>query len=189
MSDFESVLILARHVLLFALVIACAYTDIARSKVYSSLTIPAIILGLAINAALDIHSGGAGHFGQALAGLAIGGGIFGVVYLMKGIGGGDVILMAAIGALAARWQMTLLTAFYAAVVGAVIGVAFLIWKKRLTVGLKRSLMLLVTFGRKPAREELKLEETFPYAAAIAVGAMWAWFEFYMGMFSLGAVFI
>lgn len=189
MSEVEGMLHLARHVLLLALVIVCAYTDIARGKVYSFLTAPAIVIGFLLSMSLDILGGEGSQLVASLQALAIGVGIFGVVYLMRGIGGGDVVLMGAIGALAANWRMTLLAAFYAAVVGAVIGVGFLVWKKRLGEGLKQSFRLLVTFGRKPGREELKLEETFPYATAIAIGAVWAWFEFYAGVFHLGAAMI
>jgi prepilin peptidase CpaA len=172
----EKVLELARHALLLATAIACAYTDVARGRIYNAVTLPALFLGFALSIIWDGLAVGSPNLkGSALA-LVAGGGLFGLVYLMRGMGAGDVKLMAAIGAICAEWRFALLAAFYSALVGAVIGAGYLVWRGRLGGGLKRSLRLLVSFGRKPGTTGLTLEETFPYGLAIAAGTMWAWVE-------------
>jgi len=178
----------ARHIPLAATAILCAYTDIARGKIYNVVTLPVLVYGLALALAVGglggtsaVDAAGRAHriagLSEALTACVLGLAVFGVVYLMGGLGGGDVKLMAAIGALAADWRFVLFAAFYGALVGAVIGVAFLIWRGQFLAGLKRSLLLFVTLGRRPGREELSLEQTFPYGLAIAIGCLWAMYGF------------
>ena len=198
----ETILGLSRHGLLLVTVIACAYTDTARGRIYNVATIPALLLGLGISILLDSFTPGNKQIlGSALALLA-GGGIFGLAYLMRGMGAGDVKMMAAIGAISADWRFALLAAFYSALVGAAIGIGILIWRGRLWSGLKRSGRLLVTFGRNPGAASPKADsqgaavaqadaqggavavspETFPYGIAIAAGTMWAWVQVYRLIF-------
>ncbi len=184
----EKILELSRHGLLLITVITCAYTDTARGKIYNVVTIPALLLGFAVSLLLDSFAPGNRHLLDSALGLAAGGGLFGLVYLMRGMGGGDVKMMAAIGAISADWRFAVLAAFYSALVGAVIGIGILIWRGDLWAGLKRSGRLLITFGRgssapaatadAQASATIVAAETFPYGIAIAAGTMWAWVEVY-----------
>jgi prepilin peptidase CpaA len=74
--------------------LAAAVTDVLRFKVHNVLTLPLLTAGLAYAAA----TGGWGGFLASLAGALLGFGVLFGFYLMGGMGGGDVKLLAAIGA-------------------------------------------------------------------------------------------
>lgn len=80
-------------VVLAAVVIAVV-TDLRSFKIYNALTLPLIVSGLAYH---GITSGFAG-LADGAAGMAVGFGVFFAVFLLGGMGGGDVKLMAGIGA-------------------------------------------------------------------------------------------
>ena len=174
--------LIARHIPLLGVVIVCAYTDLAYGRIFNSVTFGAIVYGLAVATML----GGVNGLTAGLLAIGIALCLFGPVYLMKGIGAGDVKLIAAVGAMCASWRFVLFAGFYSALVGAVIGVGFLIWRGRLLDGLKRSAVLMGTLGRKPAREHLSYEDTFPYGLAIAIGTLWAFHGFVMAASAVGA---
>ena len=166
-----------RQCALLAMLVVCAYTDLAKGKIYNVVTLTGLFLGFAISFALDgLQSGNHQIVGSLYAALLGGGALF-VIYLFGGFGAGDVKLMAAIGALIARPQFVIWALVYTAVIGAAISIGMLVWKGRLLDGLKRSFRLLVTF-RRGAREIEKREELFlPYGFAISAGTMWAWMTF------------
>ncbi len=172
--------------LLLVVLGVAVYTDLTAGKVYNWCTLPAIGLGLLIN-----YVAGAGVPAQgpvqrvlgapllsSLAGLALGLGIFGTAYLLHVLGGGDVKLMAAVGAIQG-WRFLLSTAVFTACIGALMGVAVLVWRGRLLQGLKSSVEALVTPRRfKKRREEspddLPEMTTIPYTWAIAGGSIITW---------------
>jgi prepilin peptidase CpaA len=167
---------IARDVALFGVVITCAYTDLARGRIYNVCTLGGLAVGVALGIVRDGPTGGYEHLFGSLLAAALATGIFGAVYLMHGIGGGDVKMMAAIGAIVGDWRFVLTACFTSALVGAAIGVAYLIWRGRLWSGVKSSGKLLISFGRKRDDAKLTREETFPYGVAIGAGTVWAWFE-------------
>ena len=187
-------IILARHVCLLALAVTCAYTDLARGKLYNVVTLGGLAIGLALACVLDATSSGTNfHFPvstylvRAALGAALGGGVLFLLYLAGGFDAGDVKMMAAAGALGtptiARsgpvepfYAFILWALFYTALVGAVIGVGLLIWRGRLRQGLKDSFRAMARF-RKVRREAISPDATMPYGLAIAIGVMWAWLEF------------
>ncbi len=179
-------------VLLLTLGVAL-YTDLTRGKVYDWLTVPAIGLGLLVNffaGGVDTAQGNrlAGFLGQpfmaSLAGLALALGIFGLAYLLHMLGGGDVKLLAAVGALMG-WRFFLEAAILTACVGAVIAVGVLIWRGRLIEGLKSSLLALVAPRRFTRRQQSAPPGaaemiTIPYSVAIVIGTVAAWLLSSMG---------
>src|SRR6476659_7129766 len=80
-------------VVLIAAIVA-ALTDVVKFKVYNFLTVPLMIAGLVYH---GFTGGPSALVGSAL-GLLLGGGLLMIFFLMGGMGGGDVKLMAAIGA-------------------------------------------------------------------------------------------
>src|SRR3954447_22625979 len=84
-----------RDITLILLVTATALFDLRSGKIPNALTYPACIFGLG----LSIAEGGGLGLTNSLAGLAVGFLPFFVLYLSGGLGGGDVKLMAAVGAL------------------------------------------------------------------------------------------
>ncbi len=159
--------------LLFAALIISAYTDIARGKIYNWCTYPAILLGLAGHCLISSQAGSLSGLLWSVLGLAAGIGIFFLPYYFGLVGGGDVKLMGAIGALQGL-NFVILSAFLSAVVGAIFGISILIWKGRLcgALGNLGGAML------KPwkLKEKESADDThLPYGLAIALGTFWAWF--------------
>ncbi|WP_051310040.1 A24 family peptidase [Desulfogranum japonicum] len=77
-------------------VIACAViTDVWKGKIYNWLTLPALVMGLGL---AGIQQGWTG-LGLSFLGLLIGGGLPLIPFCLGALGGGDVKLFAAIGAL------------------------------------------------------------------------------------------
>jgi prepilin peptidase CpaA len=166
----------------FGLVISSAYTDMTRHRVYNWITIPAILIGFGLNFAVATYGRGSADFSQSLLGFAIGFGVFFTAYIFGGVGGGDVKLMAAIGALMG-FPFIVSTIFWSALVGSGMALGYLIWKGRLLKGLKSSLRLMFTFRKKAETAEggegVAGKIKIPYGLAIALGSTWAWLLYFV----------
>ena len=172
---------LTRHVGLLALAVLCVYTDLARGKLYNWITYGGLALGLSTAYILDAYNPGYHHITAAALAAAVGGGILFLIYLTGGLGAGDVKFMAAVGALSPYIRdrigslgFMMVALMYAALVGAGIALAVLIWKRRLLQGLRDSLRTLFTFRAPKSDSAISL--TIPYGVAIGIGVMWAWAE-------------
>jgi prepilin peptidase CpaA len=153
-------------------------TDLRSRLIYNLVTVPTLVIALALRAAL-VGWRGAGvesaPFGllPGLVGLVCGGLIFYVMYLVGGMGGGDVKLMAAVGA-ALGFPVVLYALMFTALVGGLMAVLLLLWQGSL-------LETFVGMGKKIAEVlHLKREEGpkppakyVPYGVAIALGSIWA----------------
>jgi prepilin peptidase CpaA len=95
----------------------------------------------------------------ALAGTAAGFAVFLIFYLLGGMGGGDVKLMAGFGALLGAGRL-LEAALWTAGIGGIMALAVLGWK-----ALRRSASAPGTLSA----EERQREASIPYAPAIALG--------------------
>ncbi len=171
MIALDPVLLLAG--LLFAALVVSAYTDIARGKVYNWCTYPAILVGLVVHGLVGYHFGNWLSLNLGLLGLVIGAGLFFLPYRFGLVGGGDVKLMGAVGALQGP-NFVILSAFLSAVVGAIFGLSILIWKGRFREGMWN----LGSAALKPwkLKEKAAVDDTrLPYGLAIALGTFWAWF--------------
>jgi len=185
--SYSDAIALSRDCVLLVVLGVAVYTDLTRGKVYNWCTIPAIVFGLCLAFVAGALQEGQGHalarflgapFVDALFGLALALGVFGVAYLLHAIGGGDLKLMGAVGALMG-WRFFLHAAIWTACAGAVVAVGVLIWRGRLKEGVKSSLMALFTPRRfRKRRQALPADApelmTVPYAAAIAAGTLIAW---------------
>jgi prepilin peptidase CpaA len=99
----------------------CAATDVRTGKIYNAVTYPAVAAGLAAAAAgggPDVHS--------ALLGLLAGGLPLYLMFAFRWMGGGDVKLMAAVGAIKG-FPFALTALFYSIFVGGVCAAVLLIW--------------------------------------------------------------
>src|SRR6187200_955437 len=83
-------------------VLIAAFTDLWKFKVHNKLTLPLLVSGLAYHTAMDGWSG----LGMSAVGALFGFAILISFYVLGGMGGGDVKLMAAIGAWLG-WPLTL----------------------------------------------------------------------------------
>jgi prepilin peptidase CpaA len=93
---------------------------------------------------------------DALGGAAVGFAVFLIFYLMGGMGGGDVKLMAGFGALLGL-PGVLWAALWTAAIGGLLAVGAVAWK---------SIARMIRADQKPAGER---QESIPYAPAITLG--------------------
>jgi prepilin peptidase CpaA len=132
------------------------WQDLARHRIPNVLT----ITGFAAALALRALEGGMPGIVSALAGAGVGLVCFLPLYFAKGMGAGDVKLMAAAGAFLGP-----VAAFLAALVsltaGAVLALVVVVWR--------RAEMRSQAAGVAPTAPLRK--ERFPYAAAIAAGVL------------------
>jgi len=174
---------IARHCLLFAVLIVCVYTDLARGKIYNWCTLPAILAGLLVNYVLGglLDGGWAGaNLGSSALGLAIGGVILGWPYLRGSIAAGDVKLMLAVGAIGGMHRFFLLYAFlYSALIGALMALLALLWHGKLWEGVKGAVRFTFSTGRVDGASgeggPPGSGVTVPYGFAISVGSVIAWY--------------
>jgi len=161
--------LLAVHSLLLLILIAAAVTDIRSGKVYNVLTYSAVLAGLALNATVGIG------LSAALLGLATGFVPMFVIYLAGGLGGGDVKLMAAVGAFLGAYP-TLFALLYTCLIGGILAFTVLLWKEGFTGAWMR-------VRHKTAAAAPR----FPFAVAIVLGTAWVLVEGHLGMSALDAL--
>lgn len=162
-----------RLVLAFVLV-AAVVTDLGRGRIPNLLTYPAAAAGLALAAVV----GGAGALGGAAAGAAVGFFAFFAIFMFGGVKGGDVKLMAAIGALVG-WPQVLGAMFHGVLVGGFLSLAVMIWHGTLLRSVRNVLVTAATTVL-PGFERVPLDPAnsrgVPYGVALALGTAWSLVE-------------
>ena len=150
-----------------------AITDLTTSKVYNVLTIPMVITGLVY------HSFTAGMIGFASSflGLIIGFGLVLLPFVMGGMGGGDVKLLAGIGA----WvgvPAILYVFIVAGLMAGVCAIVILLWQKRSVVRLAGDVRMMwyqfTSLGQQTATEgwaEHRVVQTQPRRTVIPFGIL------------------
>lgn len=153
--------LIPNFVLMGALAIAVT-TDIRARRIPNALTFPVLGLGFLLNA-LTSHSDGLVLSAQgALLGLAI----MLPFHVLRGLGAGDVKLVAAIGALKGP-EFVIYTFAWAAIFGGALALFGLIRSRR--VGLAFSHLVFFRFFPRPDGTFISAGR-LPYAPAIALGA-------------------
>jgi prepilin peptidase CpaA len=155
--------------LLFILAV-CLVTDIKERKIYNKVTFP----GLGI--ALFWHSAAGGWHGFwfSFLGFLVGFSILLVPYLLGGMGAGDVKLMAVIGAMKGA-AFALATAVYMGLLGGVLALGFLLWRKGIWSDVKYAFYWMGSLqcGLKlpVCINKQHFKKTYPYGVAIVGGAL------------------
>jgi prepilin peptidase CpaA len=155
--------------LLVVILVICLITDLKYRKIYNKVVFPSLIIALVLNLYFD---GWVGLL-NSIEGFFIGLGLLLIPYLMGGMGAGDVKLLALVGALKGT-AFVLFTAVYMALLGGVIGVGILLFKK----GVRERVLSFVyslagkRYGMKLPHKFTKdaMKTTYPYGVAIAGGA-------------------
>ena len=161
-------------ILLLPLVSAAAAYDLRFRRIPNWLSVSGVILGFAVNLALSGWRGGA----SAGLGLLLAVLVYLPLYLIRGMGAGDVKLMGAVGAIVgpANWLGIFLAT---SLLGGIAALGMIAWKKRF----HQTVLNLAVIGvalmhfRAPAESEERLDIRssralrLPHATVIAAGCI------------------
>jgi prepilin peptidase CpaA len=161
----------------FAVLVVAVYTDLRSRRIPNWLVFPFLLSGIAVSG----WRHGWGGIGHSFEGIGLGALLFGALYVMGGMGMGDVKLCAAIGAWIGPGQ--LFTALImTGIAGGVMAIAWAIHGKFLGELFKGSGDLLLGKGLGGQDQEPKLNlsnplaRKLPYAPAIAIGTLVSFFS-------------
>jgi prepilin peptidase CpaA len=153
-------------VLAVTLIIA-VYRELREGRIPNWVTLS----GMAIGLILGYLPGGI-PLRSSIVGLLIGFGFLFIFYVFGGVGGGDVKLMGAAGALLGA-DLIQSALFFTAFTGAIMALLALIWSRNFRTGLegmvKRFVLLRTSEPASPAEQVSPV--TVPYGVAIAVGCL------------------
>lgn len=170
---------LIRLVVLCAVLIIGAYTEISKGKIFNWLTVPGILIGLSLGYLLSSFPQPAQtalNLESSLFGLLIGGGFFFIMYCVGAMGAGDVKMMGAVGALGG-WHFTVWAMFFSAVAGGFMAFVILLIRGKTLEGMRDGVRLLFTLRHKKGsgetedagKEQKTQPDTVPYGLAISIG--------------------
>jgi prepilin peptidase CpaA len=162
------------QVFLVLLVVPAAIFDFRQRRVPNWLALAGLLLGIALNTFLYETTG----LWMSLKGLGLAFLIYFPLYLLRGMGAGDVKLMAAVGAIAG-WGNWLGIMFLTALFGGVAAIVMVVAKKRFrntfeNIGL---ILLSVRHGHAPFESNPQLDVgssqsvRLPHAVVIAFGTL------------------
>lgn len=163
-----------------AAVVVSVVSDLKQRLIYNWVTLPAMVLGLGL---AWLERGWAGA-GWSLIGLLLGGGLLLLPFLAGAMGGGDVKLMAALGALGGP-LFVCQTAIFACLAGGLASLVIMAKNGQLGAGLRylwQALIFIVCLGQGPARPQALGLPGVPYAVCIASGAVLARLADWLGPF-------
>jgi prepilin peptidase CpaA len=149
--------------------------DLRQGRIPNRLTYGSLVLGLVLRVILG---GWRGALDGLMAGL-VGGGVFFLLFLVRGMGAGDVKLMTAIGMWAGLRHVVAIM-LVTAIAGGILALGYMVARKR-GLSTLRNLGALLRFhlvaGLAP-HPEINLENPqairIPYALAIAAGTFYAY---------------
>jgi prepilin peptidase CpaA len=159
------------NLLLLVVLIIAIITDVRSHRIPNWLILPAIITGLGVN----LISAGAGGLLFGIEGLFLGMGLFVVLYLLGGMGAGDVKLMGAVGSMLGP-QMVLLAALFTAVSGGIYALAVIVFHPRaraIRVALMETIKRFIFFDslKYDGPPTVEKPPKLCYGVAIAIGTI------------------
>jgi prepilin peptidase CpaA len=187
---------LLADLVLVAVLICAAVTDLRTGRIYNRLVYPALVVGLALGV-LTGAMGAPDHWAGAWAGLknhvegaALAFLVMFFCFALGGMGGGDVKLMAVVGAFGGLehggQQLFIVWAiFYSFAVGATLGILVALWRRALPETVLRTwwaLRVLALPGH--TLQDATFEKPgirVPFGFATAVGTVWLLAENYSGV--------
>jgi len=174
-------LTLASTVVLVTLAVGAVWFDVRERRIPNALTVSAFVLAIVLRVPAGPGAIGAGLLGASICfGLAL------VLFLLGGLGGGDVKMLTAAGALLGPGRLgTALLVM--ALVGGVMGVAQILKHRRFSETMANLHTIFATFSLKsfngwkgaghgaPITLDSPGAMSVPYGVAIAAGALAGWF--------------
>ena len=160
--------------LLELLVVLAAFLDLRSRRIPNWLTLPGVVAGLSINA----YEAGWTGLKNGLLGMLLALLVYGLLFAIRAMGGGDVKLMAAVGTFTGPEAWLSIFAI-TAVVGGVFAIVTLLTRGGLVQTLASVAAILGSLARFQAPHEQRPEldvahpsaRTLPHGAAIAVGVL------------------
>lgn len=156
----------AAKAILPILLTLAAVVDFRRRRIPNALSFGGMGLGLTFGLALGGFSG----LSNSFLGLLTGGAIFLPFYLARGMGAGDVKLMAAVGSFLGPWH-TLLASISVALLGGVIAAWAAFRQGRLLQALRDTAGVVFRVNSIKTLDRSSREESIPYGLAIAAGVL------------------
>lgn len=154
---------------LFAIAI---YGEVKARRIPNYLTLGACVFALGVS----LIEGGFGGLVNSITGLAIGGGVFLPFCLLGLIGGGDMKLMAATGALVG-YPLILRSVADTCIAGGILAIAVAAWNGTLLTALSGAFRTLFGMQRRKRSADSKglstASPTVPYGIAIAAGTLYS----------------
>lgn len=162
--------------IVFVAIIAI-YTDIKYRKIFNYLTLPSIIIGFM----LAIWSGESSVIFSRLVGFLVGLLILMPLFMLGGMGGGDIKLLAALGALGG-YPFIIWSVIYMAFIGGIFAFFSLLWERQVAESIKEmkgfGSSVAIFFHHPETSINLpdgKIKASIPYGVAIGFGAIMATF--------------
>jgi prepilin peptidase CpaA len=178
MEHAEHAITLMIPAALIVVLAICTISDLRERRIPNAVLLPALVFALALHGS----SSGFAGIGLAVGGLAVGLLFLMPLYVMRGMGAGDVKLLGVAGAFLGPWgalvagSMTLIT-------GAVMGIAWVVWRSVGPVLSQYAANLLQPHAANQLHQAPAAaagssagKQTFAYAPAIAAGALFALWE-------------
>lgn len=173
--------------LLCVVLIIAAVTDMRTGKIFNWLTYPAMLAGLALwtcagllhlpNAPVDALAGLSESFLALLAGLIP----FMIIFAIGGLGGGDAKLMAAIGAITARWECVLDASVYAFLIAGLMALVVILRKRIALRTLQRIFGAMLTAFAKVKPEFPADSPRIAFGLAACLGGLLAGADRLLGL--------
>lgn len=159
---------------LVSVVVSAAFYDVRTRKIPNWLNLSGLVLGLGLNTLL-LHGHG---IVVALLGLGLSLLVYVPLYLIRGMGAGDVKLMAAVGSIAGP-QNWLVIFLVTAILGGIAAGALVFCKRRIpeTLGNLATIVGELVHGKAPFRKDPELDMRsrrslgLPHGAVIAAGSL------------------
>jgi len=179
---------LLRYVLLLALLLVSAVSDVRTGRIPNAATYPAFLVGLVLALLAPViapaigdvtEHGPALTLGRSMGDWAVAAAA--ILFFAFGLNGGDVKLLAAIGSLSGDWRVVLGAAVYGLAISMVIGMVLMVrgGQVRATAARLVRVVAVASGGGRPTSEAGSLK--VPLAAGLAIGGAAAGVEYLLGV--------
>lgn len=160
------------HLILLGLLIISSYTDWKYRKIYNKVTVTCFLAGLLLSVLYDFP----GSLGNALLASSVAFAIFFIMFTLGQMGGGDVKLATAIGALTG-FPFILNVLLWAIIAGGIYAIAVLLLRGGLWENIKRVCFFVwnLIFWRKVSSLFPRSSDRIPYGLCISAGTLIALF--------------